>query len=463
MPALTWPTTPPSQSQLDELMSKAQRLRQEFRDGQSEVRLPIGFEFAGSPKAGKSTIIGLISLFFRRAGFRVSLPPEGASIETPPDLKDDLLAFNVWCGCYAIQNILVRSHEGDPPDLLILDRGLFDLSVWMEFLHSREQLVDQGLRDVITNFALAPYLLRREHAIFLLTCNASTALERERHSQLTTKPGRAMNEATLREIVACYQDVAQRESGRLPELYEADTSTKDGTMTNFQSVAFAIAGRMLGRIELATSQILLVTAPLQDHGFITDTNRVTAICDAVLTSPKFMPRKEAESSLSVQQVVPYAFLVSSDNKFLCVRRRSNDREALRSKLTMLFGGHAEQRDWESGPPAGVFRRCLERELEEELIGISVKSATLRGVVNDLSNGMGSKHLALIHEVHVGGRAAIRRQTSDREFGREAPHWRTREEILQELDRFDPWSQLVASGLFGVKLDQQDEPGLFLRP
>src|SRR5262249_49384682 len=141
-----------ARSELEALEERAGRTLALLRTDAAEARFPLGFEFSGSPKAGKSSIIGLVGLFFRRMGFRVSSPPEGASIETPPDLKDDLVSFNVWCGCYAIQNILARSHESDAADLLLLDRGLFDLTVWLEFLQVHERVIAKQVAAAIADF-----------------------------------------------------------------------------------------------------------------------------------------------------------------------------------------------------------------------------------------------------------------------------------------------------------------------
>ena len=73
---------------------------------------PLFVEFAGTPKSGKSTCIDTVSHFFRRLGYNVLAPTEGASKRTPYYLKDDLVAFNAWSATYALTHILEGPLRG---------------------------------------------------------------------------------------------------------------------------------------------------------------------------------------------------------------------------------------------------------------------------------------------------------------------------------------------------------------
>jgi putative protein kinase ArgK-like GTPase of G3E family len=58
---------------------------------------PFVLEFAGSPKAGKSTSVDAIDHFFRRSKFRTHVLRERASF-CPIPMKGHLF-FNMWCAC----------------------------------------------------------------------------------------------------------------------------------------------------------------------------------------------------------------------------------------------------------------------------------------------------------------------------------------------------------------------------
>ena len=58
------------------------------------ARRPIVFEFAGVPKAGKTSTLNALQLFLKRCGFRVEVVVESASISPIRDKTD--FNFNVW-------------------------------------------------------------------------------------------------------------------------------------------------------------------------------------------------------------------------------------------------------------------------------------------------------------------------------------------------------------------------------
>ena len=245
----------------------------------------------------------------------------------------------------------------------------------------------------------------------------------------------------------------------MPNVIEIDTSARSGKMPSFQRIAYEVSTAMLTAIESHADQFLLVVDPIERSGFVDDMLFVRNVCEQAVMQPRLMRRTEAERTLTVQQLVPYGLIRDADDRVLVAKRRvEGERAELRGKWTMLFGGHAEQKDLNSGEPAGTFRRCLERELDEELIGVAVEDVRLVGLINDDQSALGSKHLAIVHEVAVGGRPGIRRQTADREFQRGGTEWRTKSDIARQVGEFDPWSQLVASKLFGASVRAQG--GLF---
>jgi predicted NUDIX family phosphoesterase len=453
------PLGDPSDDELQALESRCRLVLSRVKSEDSEVRLPLIIEFSGSPKSGKSSIIGIVSHFFKRMGFEVASPAEGASIRTPVGLRDDWLSFNAWSGCYALQHILIDCSMDPPQTLVILDRGLFDIAGWMEFLSSHLHRISEGDRDAITAFFSLDIWLKRENAVFLFTADHETSMVRENQSKLTKASGSVMNAEILAKLQDAYKDVAERLGNEHLRIFHVDTSERQGSRISFQQVAKVVTSRILDVVEELSSQMLLVTEKVDFEGFVQGSANVEKVIAAIVKdgNPQFMDREEAEKSHLVQQIVPYAILENGEGKYFMAKRRSDARRhELRSKETLLVGGHAEKRDWDPLSPTSVFERCLRRELEEELIGIKVLGVEPMGFISDTRNGMGSHHLAFIHKVKVGGRTAIRRQAIDKEFGRESITWRSAEEIGKFMPNLDPWSQIVASEIFGfqVPLEQQ---------
>ena len=76
---------------LDHLIERAKAAGVHF---DQRARKPIVVEFAGVPKAGKTSTIGQVVAFFKRCGFRVEVVVERASVCPIRDKKHS--DFNVW-------------------------------------------------------------------------------------------------------------------------------------------------------------------------------------------------------------------------------------------------------------------------------------------------------------------------------------------------------------------------------
>ncbi len=106
------------------LQKRAEKAAEMFPD---TARNPIVVEFAGVPKAGKTTTIAQIQAFLKRCGFKVEVVIERASICPIKDKKH--VNFNIWTACTTLAQILEKTQtppRPDDPQILILDRGIFD-------------------------------------------------------------------------------------------------------------------------------------------------------------------------------------------------------------------------------------------------------------------------------------------------------------------------------------------------
>jgi len=193
----------PTADQLKALESAAESLSKKFSDDIPSIVI----EFAGSPKSGKSTTIDILTHFFKRNGWKVWAPTEGASKRTPYHLRRDLVAFNTWTLNYAVSELLVAYHNVDHHHLVIMDRGPFDSIAWMGLLQKRDKL-DSEECSIIRGFALHRRWASLISRIYLFECDPSVSLCRENESKLTTKSGTAMNENLLKELRAEYHRLA---------------------------------------------------------------------------------------------------------------------------------------------------------------------------------------------------------------------------------------------------------------
>ena len=181
------------------LQSDARLLSERMSKLDDDDKLPLIVEFAGSPKAGKSTTIDIVVHFFKRTGFKTWAPTEGASKRTPSYLRSDLVAFNAWALNYAISEILTSYHNVEKYDLVVLDRGPFDSLAWMRVLKDNGKLTQREY-ECIENFARHPKWSKLVERIYLFTCIPATSMKREHESKLIQREGIAMNEEMLTKL-----------------------------------------------------------------------------------------------------------------------------------------------------------------------------------------------------------------------------------------------------------------------
>lgn len=202
---------------------------------------PVFVEFSGTPKSGKSTCIDIVSHFFRRVGFKVLAPTEGASKRTPYFLRDDLAAFNTWSASYALTHILEGLYQADAYDLAILDRGLFDALVWFQLLENTGQISTEE-RSIIQSFIALERWRSVIDAVFLFTADSATSMERENADKLIDAPGLAMNTEFLDRLNQAYSEV-RNQYGNEFSITDIDTGAAQNTTA--QSTAAQVADSIL--------------------------------------------------------------------------------------------------------------------------------------------------------------------------------------------------------------------------
>ena len=203
---------------------------------------PVFVEFAGTPKSGKSTCIDIVSHFFRRVGFNVLAPTEGASKRTPYYLRTDWVAFNTWSASYALTHILEGLHHSDRYHLAILDRGLFDALAWFQLL-SDDGRIPSETRETVQKFLLVENWRSVIDSVFLFTADSATSLEREERDKLIAEQGMVMNPERLESLNKAYNQVRSDYGNEFRNFNAIDTSTSENT--NARSTAAQVTDKIL--------------------------------------------------------------------------------------------------------------------------------------------------------------------------------------------------------------------------
>lgn len=202
---------------------------------------PYFVEFAGTPKSGKSSNIDIVEHFFRRMGFNVLAPSEGASKRTPRYLKSDWPAFNAWTASYALMQVVEGLHDPARPHISILDRGLFDALAWFELMKQRGQITRE-FADSAQGFLTIDKWREAIDRVILFTVDPEISMRRENAQTLVDDEGQAMNTKLLNELNAAYDAIRKRCSDSFERFQQIDTTEMEEAKQSAIQVARFVVG-----------------------------------------------------------------------------------------------------------------------------------------------------------------------------------------------------------------------------
>jgi len=167
----------------------------------------------------------------KRCGFKVEVVIERASVCPIRDKKH--ANFNIWTACTTLAQILEKTqhqHEKNPhpdsPEILILDRGLFDSLIWIARM---EQLgrIKKDDRECVERFLLMEDWRKRISGVIVMTALPEDSMLREKGDlPVEGASGSIMNEKWL----SPFRENILETCGRLERkfrLFHVDTSQKE--------------------------------------------------------------------------------------------------------------------------------------------------------------------------------------------------------------------------------------------
>jgi hypothetical protein len=226
---------------LSDLEKKAAGLLSRFDpDGARKARLdrPFVIELTGPPKSGKSTTKGKIEQLFRRNGYLIECPEEGAEAITWAKRLDP--EYNLQTGEYALSATRELSYGSKHKSFhaAVLDRAVYDVVVRMEYNRMRGKISAAQQKAIERYFLLDVNRAMFDCHVFLVS-DAKVALSREKAHALSKKDGETMNEKALEEILDAHRRVWERLGcASDPKMLWHDTSNESPEETAAAVLAF---------------------------------------------------------------------------------------------------------------------------------------------------------------------------------------------------------------------------------
>jgi predicted NUDIX family phosphoesterase len=161
----------------------------------------------------------------------------------------------------------------------------------------------------------------------------------------------------------------------------------------------------------------------------------------------YRPRSDMEEDASFKQLIPYVIFrhVGSDGVvrlFQYTRGGGQGEARLHAKRSVGIGGHISTLDSGAGTAHDVYREGMQRELDEE-VAIDTPFTDKRvGLINDDETSVGKVHLGVVHLYDVEQPRVEPCEVDILNAG-----FQPIDEILDELDSFETWSQIAVTALF----------------
>ncbi|MCY3728963.1 MAG: NUDIX domain-containing protein [Nitrospira sp.] len=381
------------------LQIRAERSAEQFAD---KARKPLVIEFAGVPKAGKTSTLTHVQTFLKRCGFRTDVVVERASVCPIRDKKH--ANFNIWTACTTLAQILEKTQNPprpDDPQILFLDRGIFDSICWMTMME-RISRIRRDERELIQKFLLIDDWKKRISAVFVMLVSPSDAMKREQGVlPVEGTGGSIMNSEILQQIKEINEECVDQ-LGKDFRIFSVNTSDGE-TKENPERTAEVVAEAILGLIEAQLEENILSCSKKVVTKFFGEKNFIDASQAEKLAryfredhESNFRPRDAVENDESRVQALPIVVIRNADGEVLRLRRREKTVDnILHDKIVIWAGGHVRCEDAVNGDP---LTRCAVREIEEEL-RLQIEPASLRsiGAVYFDNGGSTSKHVGIAYE------------------------------------------------------------------
>nr|VFK27917.1 MAG: Predicted phosphoesterase, NUDIX family [Candidatus Kentron sp. MB]VFK35496.1 MAG: Predicted phosphoesterase, NUDIX family [Candidatus Kentron sp. MB]VFK77309.1 MAG: Predicted phosphoesterase, NUDIX family [Candidatus Kentron sp. MB] len=379
------------------LQERAERAVSLFLD---TARKPIVIEFSGTPKAGKTTTLSQISTFLKRCGFKVEIVVERANICPIKDKKHP--NFNIWTACTTLAQLLEKTQtppRPDDPQILILDRGIFDSICWIRLMEKLQRLRSSE-REAVEKFLTISDWRERITGVILMTASPNDSMQREQSMlPVSGAKGSIMNEAVLKQMTAVAKNTA-KEMDRFFQVLEVNTSAGE-TKGKPEATAEKVANSILSLIEQELREDILylpkMTVKEFFHGAATiDLHAAENLIEAFHSSGEYSPRREVEADTGLVQALPVVVVRNASGQILFLRRREKTKDnPLHEKMVVWAGGHVRQEDNRDGQP---ILYCIMRELEEELrLRVTPDSLSLSGAIYLDEGASTLKHVAIVYE------------------------------------------------------------------
>ncbi len=183
------------------------------------LRVPPIIEFAGTPRAGKTTAMRGLARRLKARGRRVGVVTERAGQCPIPSKLDP--RFSIWTAARTLADL--QEAQFDDKDVVLIDRGVFDALCWIDWYASKGALAPAD-QEGFAALLRAPVVARPIGLVLVLTVEPREAMRRHRAGKPSASPGSIVNAETLQMVNRCIESATMRHSDEFTLLLFDTTS-----------------------------------------------------------------------------------------------------------------------------------------------------------------------------------------------------------------------------------------------
>lgn len=201
--------------------------------------VPYVIEFTGTPRTGKTTLINNLNDFFKKKGFTVEVLEEFTTSkkykeEIKPLLKDKYKnVVNTEIPKYVLKDL--KETILKYPDIIIIDRSLFDRLIWVDRLYLKNGMTDTEYDDYKDTYI--PLIKDNIDIVISTYTNSLIALRRDYNANLSLEKRSFLNEKNVDEYntsLLNMKTLAEKEENINFHLF--DTTNKNQREISFEVI-----------------------------------------------------------------------------------------------------------------------------------------------------------------------------------------------------------------------------------
>ncbi len=201
-------------------------------------KFPYIIEFTGSPRTGKTSLINNLNDFFKKQGFAIEVLEEFTTSkkykeEIFPLLKDKYKNIvTTEIPKYALNQLEEAINRN--PDIIIVDRSLFDRLIWVDRLFLKEGMTNEEYNDYKSIYI--PLIKKKINIIISTYVDGLTTLKRDYGANLSLEKRNFLNEANVNEFNKSLLNMKKLSKKENIDFYLFDTTNKNQRLVSFEIV-----------------------------------------------------------------------------------------------------------------------------------------------------------------------------------------------------------------------------------